>query len=558
MPFDSFVLSGITSELQSTLIGGHVQRIMQPKELEVHLVIRSHGKNYRLMVSADARFARICLTKASPENPQTPPAFCMALRKHLEGSHLMEIKQIGFDRVIRMDFQYSDGTLHSLFVEIMGRHSNLVLVDEGGIIIDSIKRIPHRLSRFREVLPGRHYQVPPGDKKNPLTITKESFVLPEEEEPLKWMQSTFQGMSGWLVQEISMRAEDSDMQIAFDEIFQSAKKKMFTPTILTDETGRPVDYFALKSLQHPAQRQRPASSMNEAVDLVAENLSIQTSLEQSRQSLLTSIKGILKMMETRRSDALKGLAESEKADQYRINGELILANLQTLQKGQNEAEVLNYYDPEGKSIKIPLDPRLSPKENADSYFRRQKKARESRGELEIRAKELDVHIYDLKAAKVTLESLQEVDEIEAFKKDLIAKNFLPKPQALPIKPSKNGTLPRFKHVTTPEGWEILIGETAEANDYLTGKVAAPSDLWFHARAVAGAHVILRTGGKQSDRIPQKVIQEAARLAAINCEARHSSLVAVDYTQKRYVRKSKGSSPGNVNYQREKTIHIELK
>ena len=572
MTYDGFVLSATITELNHTLIRGRIQKIRQHNDTDLTLEIRGLGHTYKLFFSVDARFPRVYLSAGSPPVPQEPPAFCMVLRKYIEGAFIEGLEQVGMDRIMRMHIAYPDATRLTLIFELMGKHSNLILVNSEGKILGAAKHIGTSVSRYRQILPGRDYLPPPGvEKIDPRQIDEASFdnfwnaTLPEVadvESAKKWLMNTFSGISPFLADEILQRTSEEgkvDRESIRDEIIgvgEMARTGQYEPVFVTNERGQGLLVYPMPLVQYPTDQQHPRASINESLDALFRTLVGHSLLEDERTQTLTAIR----RSEAARKQVLKSIertiAESEKADRYREIGELIFASLGTIEKGAKKVNLINYYDPEMPEIQVELDEKLTPQQNAERYFKRYQKARDAVDTATARKNETLRQLSILESAREEVESSNNAEAVKELRKSLIEQNVLRTEIAAEAHVEEFAGY-RIRRTFTPEGWEILYGENSQSNDYLTQRVARPNDVWLHARQITGAHVVIRTAGKKGD-VPRPVLLQAAKIAAQNSEAKHSSLVPIDYTQRKYVRKPRGSAPGFVIYRNEKTIDMDPK
>lgn len=603
--FDSLTVCAVVRELQAHLTGGQIQDIRQPSAMELHLGIRSAGKNYLLLLSADARFARLHLTANRKPNPPTPPAFCALLRKRLENGFIREIKQIGFDRIVAFTIetreeredreegrgkreqdesltpntQYPTPVFFTLLGEFMGKHSNLILLHEDGQIVDAIKRVSHRINRLRETLPGLPYQSPPdqSDKMNPFAPDAVEAIAADLEESdedaiATQLLADYAGISPFLAREIAVRAlqnEDNPvdgLRRAWREIFGAAEAGTFEPVSIAPRKGIVPAAYPFPTSQLASAAQEPAPSLSFALDDAFKIQIETTQFTAQLNDLRGRIDREIKRLTKQRLSVERTLAESERAEEHKQNGELILANLWKIQAGNKEVTVQDYFDPELRDKNLPLDPKLSPQENADASFKRYRKAKESANVALTQKADTEKSLVKLADAKRKADYWQDdptltVAPIQRLRNELTESGLLradeadttdktgkSAPKALDFQGHK------IRRYYT-EGYEILVGESATANDFLTTRLAAPNDLWLHVRAAASSHVVIRTRG-QGEAIPRSVLQFAALQCALHSSQKHAALIAVDYTLKKYVRKPRGAAPGGADYQREITLHIE--
>jgi predicted ribosome quality control (RQC) complex YloA/Tae2 family protein len=574
IPYDSLTLCAVTAELNRHLTGGQIQDVRQPTPADITLAIRNHNRNYLLLLSADAQFARVHLTRTRRPNPPTPPNFCMTLRKHIEDRWIIGISQGGFDRILEIQVAGRDAddepVTVRLIAELMGKHSNLILVNGAGTILDAAKRISHRINRVRETLPGLAYQPPPEqpDRADPFAphaveqIVRELPSLTTSQELTSALGQIFAGMSPFLAQEIAARAWETpdragNLRTVWTDIFDAARAGRFDPTLVRDASGKMLGAYPFPLRHLPTAHQQPADELNLALDDAFTALVDRGRYEAIQGELRGKIEREIKRLERQQAAARRALEEAARAEEYKQAGELILANLWRMQPGETAVTVQDYYDPELKDRMLTLNPKLTAQENADAYFQRYRKARDGQEKERARIAAAEAQLLELMAAQEELERFSTVESVQSLREELIAKRLLRPGEESgetdhKAEPEFAGH--KIRRFPTPEGFDILVGETATANDYLTTRVAAPNDLWLHVRAAASAHVVIRTHGRP-DAVPRSVLERAAILCARHSAQKHSSLVSVDYTLKKWVRKPRGSVPGAADYQKEITIDV---
>ena len=598
IPFDSLTVRAVVSELQARLAGGQIQDIRQPSATELQLGIRSAGKNYLVLLSIDARFARLHFTDARKPNPPTPPAFCALLRKRLENGIVREVRQVGFDRIVAFTIETRPETetrseneddalptlnaqpptpvFYTLLGEFMGKHSNLILLRDDGRIVDAMKRVSHRINRLRETLPGLPYVSPPdqSDKFDPfapdaveaaaeLLTDVDAGAIAEE------LLADYAGMSPFLAREIAARTvADSDLDAglrrAWKAIFGAAADERFDPVYVPPRKGFLPATYPFPTVQLPSNAQESVASLNFALDdafkIQIEMAQFTAQLNDLRSRIDREIKNLIK----REQSQERTIAESERAEEHKQSGELILANIWKIRPGDAEVAVQDYFDPELREKILPLDPTRTPQENAEACFKRYRKARESANMARTQKAQTESALTKLAEAKRKADYWQgdpslTVAPIQRLRAELTDSGLL---RGEATEPENDPKAPKpldfqgFKiRRYFMDGYEILAGESATANDFLTTRLATPNDVWLHVRAAPSAHVVIRTRGKGLA-IPRSVLEFAALQCALHSGQKHATLVAVDYTLKKYVRKPRGAAPGGADYERETTLHIE--
>lgn len=576
MPYDGLVLSAVKQELSEKLVGARIDRIFQPRPDEIVLIFHSPNGRLRLLLSAHAQNARVHMTKQTKENPPAPPTFCMVMRKHLEGGRLRAVLQSGLDRVITFIIESRDELGRTankkLICEIMGKHSNVILVNkQDDIILDGIKRYSHSVSRHREVLPGRTYLSPPEHGKlNPQSIEEENFYQICLEHSLdskivNILQKRFDGFSTILCRELVYRAGlPADLKLdhcgeyefrslwrAFKEIVTPLSGGHFQPCLVINPQGRPMDFsaFELNHYQEPLVH----GEMNELLDIYFSYKEKKEAENAARQSLLNLIQKEQTRLHKKLALQEESIRESDDMEKLRLNGELITANIYRLRKGSKEEVLENFYEPEGTPLVVPMDPDLTPSENAQKYFKKYNKAKSTREKAEYMAGQTKNEVEYLEGVENSLYQAEGIQELEEIRNELTDQGYIQRQQtARGKKPKKERQSPKPLNIVSSDGLTILIGKNNRQNDFVTMKLAQDEDLWFHTKDIPGSHVLVRANGKP---VPESTMKEAASLAAYFSKANQSQNVPVDYTLKRNVSKPSGSKPGFVIYVNQRTIYV---
>jgi len=585
MSFDGLVMSAVKAELQEKLIGGRIEKIYQPLAGELTIMVHNNKEKFRLLLSADARDARVHLTHTVKENPLTPPMFCMVLRKHLEGSRIIAIEQLGLERVLKITADALDElgrmTEKHLLCEVMGKHSNIILVDSrSNVILDGIKRYSYGTSRHREVLPGRQYVPPPETGKlSPPDVDEDTFRhavwAPEEEYPVdKLILQKFEGFSPQTCREIAVRAgldpEQSSQGLgeldlqrlwgAFRQIIECVYTGSFTP-VLCFNAGRPTAFSAVR-MSRFTDLNCKTGTMNDVLDEFFSTRDKQERLRRAAAELLKVIKNELKKVQKKISIHQEILSKTVDSEKLKITGELITANIYQIPARAKTVELIDYYDPSAKTVAVELDPQLTAAANAQAYFKRYSKARSGQAVAKTYVAEAAGELAYLESVFISVEQAEKMSDLLEIKAELIKEGYLKPPQE-PKKGRKTAASPepepiKFNVEVENKDWglQILVGRNNRQNDYLTLKLAMPDDLWLHVKDIPGSHVIVRN--PQKNVIPDHVIEQAASLAAYYSKARQSTKAPVDYTLRKHVRKPKGAKPGMVIYENQKTVYVEPK
>lgn len=574
MPLDGITLYFLHQELREVLVGCRVDKIHQPARDELLFTLRTRGGSFRLLLSANANNTRLHLTASAPENPAAPPMLCMLLRKHLTGSAVTAITQNGLDRIVTISFagtnELGDKTTWQLHVECMAKHSNIILCDADGLIIDAVKRIGAAQSSVRQIQPGLSYVLPPSQNKlslleqTPRQITDTVFLQQEKSLANALLQQV-EGLSPLLCREIaSLVSGNTELGVKllpdttkdrltayFENLQKELQNGTGTPTMLKDAQGKPSEFSFCDITQYGFSLQaQQYDSYSELLDaFYAERDSILRSRQRAadlHKLLHNATARVAKKLHTQRLE----LAESEDREHLRIKAELIQANMHTLQKGALYYDLENYYTNE--TMRIPADPARTPNENAQKYYKDYRKAKTAQEKLTqlIEAGEADLQY--LETVTDALERAVSYEEIQAIRDELTQTGYCKNRQGK--KGKKEKPLPPFAY-TSSDGFTILVGRNNLQNDQLSFKQAAKQDLWLHTQTIPGSHVIVLTEGKE---LPDNTILEAAQIAAYHSKARQSTQVAVDYTPVKQLKKPAGAKPGKVIYHTHYTVTVDPK
>ncbi|HLU21959.1 MAG TPA: NFACT RNA binding domain-containing protein [Bacillaceae bacterium] len=557
MPFDGFFTRAMVHELSDLLQSGRIGKIYQPFKNEIVFTIRSDRKNHRLLLSAHPSYARIQLTEDTFENPNEPPMFCMILRKHLEGAIIENITQVEMDRIIIFDIkgrdELGDIAYKQLIIEIMGRHSNIILVDkEKNTIIDSIKHISSAVNSYRTILPGAKYILPPAQNKdNPLAAT-EFDVLKKIDfnsgKLDKQLVNQFAGMSPILAKEIIFHAGLANRETlpqAFIQFMDRFKKHDYLPTITA--TNKTEQYYVFP-IAYLKGEEKHFSSLSQLLDRFYFGKADRDRVKQQATDLERFIKNETEKNVTKIKKLKATLKDAEKADYYQLLGELLTANMHLIKKGMKEISVVNYYDEAGEQIVIPLEPRKTPAENAQRYFSKYQKAKNAVEIVKEQIEKAEAEIQYFESLMQQVESASTKD-IEEIREELAEEGYLRSKQKKANKKKSNAKPILDKYVAS-DGTEIIVGKNNKQNEYLTNKLAARDEIWLHTKDIPGSHVVIR-----SKEPSEQTIKEAAILAAYYSKAKTSSSVPVDFTKIRYVKKPNGAKPGFVIYDNQQTVYV---
>ncbi|MGE6753172.1 Rqc2 family fibronectin-binding protein [Rossellomorea sp. NPDC071047] len=555
MSFDGLFTRSMTKELNENLLNGRINKIHQPYKNEIIMIIRANGKNHKVLLSAHPSYSRVQITKENYENPSVPPMFCMLLRKHLEGYIVEGIKQVELDRMIIIEVkgrnEIGDISYKQLIIEVMGRHSNIILVDkERNMILDSIKHISPSMNTHRTVLPGHPYVLPPQqDKNNPLIATSEDVLraLDFNSGKLdKQIVQAFAGISPLYAKEVVHRAgigNQSTISESFLKLIQYAKSNDTTPTLISGEK----ETFYWMDLEHLKGEKQSFPSLSELLDRFFYQKAARDRVKQQGNDLERFIRNERDKNVNKIEKLKKTLEDAQQADRYQLLGELLTSNLYAVERGMTEVSVVNYYDENGESIIIPLNPQKSPSENAQNYFSRYQKAKNAVKIVHEQIEKADEEIVYLEQLLQQLESASTKD-VEEIREELEEEGYLRVRKQ--TKKKKAHVKPVLENYTSSDGTQILVGKNNKQNDYLTNKVAGKEDIWLHTKDIPGSHVVIKSPDPS-----EETIKEAAKIAAYFSKARESSSVPVDFTEVKQVKKPKGAKPGFVIYEGQQTVYV---
>lgn len=564
MAIDGIFLSLLAREIEPLCGNARVDRVFQPARETLILALRAKGGNQKLLMSASSQTPRIQLTAGSYENPAAPPMFCMLLRKHLSGAKLCAVSQVSLDRILMLHFEnrneLGDLVTLRLAVEIMGRHSNIILLGEDGKIIDAIKRVDLQTSSVRPVLPGLPYQLPPGQDKLSLLESEPEQVLERicsyPELPLhKAVMNAILGISPVVAGEIAgyalrggegiVSSLDAEQLSRLRFFLQEMKERIAaggTPTMLLTKEGKPKDLCFLEITQYSGlMLTKHYESYSELLDAFFRERDLSERMHQRSGDLFRFLANTSERIERKLQHQREELLQSRDRDKLRVQADLINSNLYRLQKGETVARLENFYEPDSPLIDIPLDARLTPAQNAQRYYAEYRKADTAERMLKtlIEKGEAEYAYIDTvldELLRATCEA-----ELDAIREELIATGYMRRRgTGREKRPQKLGPV-RYR---SSDGFQILQGRGNVQNDQLTMKDSQKGDIWFHTQNIPGSHVVIRTDGKP---VPERTLEEAAKIAAYNSKAKQSSLVPVDYTEIRNVRKPAGARPGFVLY-----------
>ncbi|MEK5396537.1 Rqc2 family fibronectin-binding protein [Paenibacillus sp. FSL K6-2859] len=613
MALDGIVTRAIVHELQS-FIGARIGKIYQPNNHDLIFNLRGAGGGGKLLLSANPTYPRLHLTERSSINPSEAPMFCMLMRKHCEGGAIESITQVGMERIIHINVktrdELGDVSAKKIIIELMGRHSNIILTDlSTSTIIDGIHHVTPSISSYRIVMPGVAYTEPPQQHKlNPLEIDKEQFLNlisaaeeaalleddakesePEEiiegelanlitkeeveqkpdgsggpspsADPVGWMVHAFSGMSPLVAGEIALRLRNdlaaggtqgstaefpTKLWDSFQSVMGPVHRCEFSPVSGANAKGKMI--FSAIPLTLLGENAKTYNSISECMEDYYGDKAERDTVKQRVSDLIRFLSNERSKNVKKLANLQKDLDEAQDADRYRIWGELLFASLHVVSKGDKEASLVNYYDENQAEMVIPLDPLLSPSENAQRYFKKYNKYKNSL--LVINEQLIKTH-EEITYMESLLQQLAHasLNDIEEIRDELVSQGYL-RDRSKKRKKKKKATRPTLQVFTSSEGIDIYVGKNNLQNEYVTNRLASPNDTWLHTKDIPGSHVVIR-----SEEFGDATLEEAAQIAAYFSQAKQSSSVPVDCTLIRHVRKPSGSKPGFVIYDHQKTLFV---
>ncbi len=562
MALDGISIHALVYEFNQNLLNGKINKISQPEREELLITINTQNGNKRLLISANASLPFMYLTADNKTAPAQAPGFCMLLRKHIGAGRIIEISQMGLERAVRFKIQHlnemGDITFKYLYVEIMGKHSNIIFCNEDNMILDSIKHIPSSISSVREVLPGRDYFIPAQEGKiNPLEATEDYFktkVLKKSESVFKAIMSSFIGISPTIANEICYRAAiDSDASNAslfdehkdrlykeFEKLISNVSEDNYYYNIVADpSTGKPVEYAPLKLTMYEDMEIKEYPDFSSVLVEFYAKRNAYTNIRQKSSDLRKIIVNHIERASKKLDLQLKQQKDTQKREKYKIYGELLHTYGYDAKPNDKSITVINYYNNE--ELTIPLDPDLSASENAKKYFDKYAKLKRTAEALDTYIEQSKQELELLKSIEAALNIAENETDLADIRRELVDHGFIKKHSGGKKEKSKKS---KPLHFVDDNGFDIYVGKNNYQNDELTFKFATGNDWWFHTKKIHGSHVIVKTNGKE---LPDSTYEYAAELAAYYSSGRDTDKVEIDYLQKKNVKKPASSVAGFVVY-----------
>ena len=572
--FDAGMLRAIIYEINTFASGGaKVEKVYQPLKDEADLLLHAGRETKRLCINAGSNAPRISFSEEARENPASAPMFCMLLRKHLAGAKLISAEQLGFERAVRLCFSGYDemgfDTKRYLIAEIMGKYSNLILLDGEDKIISALKIIDFSTSRLRQILPGMKYELPPAqDKTDPLAETREGFfeklsAFPTERQADKFITSTYLGIASSLAREIVYRASKKTDAMLFETdknrlceeffaIITLLQTNVYKPTLVKDNDGKPIDYYFTDVTSYESTAQTESfDTFGELLDRFFGDRDRVERIKQRGNDILRLLDNAESRLTKKLSLQREELCDCKKGDEYKRNGDLITANLYMLKRGMASFTALDYSIDPPKEVNVSLDTRLSPSQNAQRMYKLYNKAKSASIHLTALIEQAESELEYIESVRAFLDRAETEEDLNEIRSELYhagyasrMKNYTP-PKQIKSRPME---------FTSDSGYRILCGRNNLQNELLTFKIASKGDLWFHAKGVPGSHVILICNGEEPS---EKDYTQAAEIAAYYSKA-SGAPVAVDYTRVKNIKKPSGAHSGYVIYKTNYTAYVTPK
>ncbi len=571
MALDASYISALAKELNSLLVGARVDKIHQPQRDDIVIALRSPlVKGKKLLLSANASFPRMYLTERTRENPASAPMFCMLLRKHLTNGRIISVTSPHMERIIDVKLEVNDEmgipSIRILTCELMGRHSNIILRDENDRVIECLKRVDIAMSEKRQVLPGLFYTLPPAQEKlDPGKYSRSELfdiICKVKDEILcdKWVLETFMGFSPLVSREIAYRASGEARYFMSELTMEQCERMASTIFDIVNNPQKPCIVYDGNSpfefSYFPITQYENAMTLKETEGL-SETIAEFYEVREIRDAISNKASGIMQVVKTAHSRVVRKLAlqreelkKSIDREKLRERAELISANIYRLKKGMTSFEAINYFN-ENEEITVELDIRLTPQENSEKLFREYRRMKNAEKFITEQIKAGEEEVLYLESVIESIEKAESVADIAEIREELRETGYIDKTSDK--REQKRTALRPYRFISS-DGYVMYAGRNNKQNDALTLKSAMKNDLWLHTKNVPGSHVIVECNGLEG--LPDRVINEAASIAAYLSKARNSENVPVDYAEVRFVKKPPGAAPGRVIYTNFYTAYID--
>ena len=571
MAFDACMMRAVLSEFSTQFPEGKIEKVLQPQNDEIDLVVHYGRCSRRLVLNVGPNAPRLQLSDIAKENPLKAPMFCMLLRKYFLGAKIVGVEQLGFDRIAVFNVACYDEmgfpTEKKIICEIMGKYANLIITDAQWKILSAMKIIDFAASTVRQVLPGMKYQIPAQQQKlSPLVIDSEAFFeklssFSPERSVEKFITSTYSGIATQIAHELCYRATGQCdvpiMNVDREKLYrvfcawqQLLISESYTPTVVTDSSGKPIDYSYMNiTYLGDGVNVKHFDSLSALLDAYFAEKDRLEKIHQRGHDLVTLLNNAVARTERKLAIQRESLIESEKGEEHRRKGDLIIANIYQLKRGMTSFTTVDYYDDECPEVTVELDSRLSPADNAQKYYKLYNKAKVAKEVLTKQIALWESELLYLESVKVFLSKAETEDDLVEIRDELYRSGYAAKLKG--YKPPKQ-IKARPMRFRTSGGYELLVGRNNVQNDQLTFKLAQKHDIWFHTKDIPGSHVIMVTGGEEPS---ERDYTEAAAVAAYYSKAT-ADLVAVDYTAVKNIKKPQGAKPGFVIYKTNYTAFVK--
>ena len=570
MAFDACMMRAVLSELRHEFPEAKIEKVLQPQNDEIDLVLHHGRSSRRLVLNVGPNAPRLQLSDIAKENPLKAPMFCMLLRKYFLGAKIVSVSQLGFDRIAVFTVSCYDEmgfpTEKKIICEIMGKYANLIITDKDDKILAAMKVIDFAASTVRQVLPGLKYQIPAqADKLSPLTVDREHFferlsAFNAERSAEKFITSTYSGIATQIAHELVYRATgqcdvplvDVDAERLYSVFLEWQTlliDESYSPTLVTDSAGKPIDYSYMDiTYLGDGVTVKKFSRISELLDAYFAEKDRLEKIHQRGHDLVTLLNNAIARTERKLAIQRESLLASERAEEYRKKGDLIIANIYMLKRGMTSFEAVDYYDDTCPTVTVELDSRLSPADNAQKFYKLYNKAKVAKAVLTEQIAIWERELVYLDSVKAFLSRAESEEDILEIRDELYRSGYAAKLRGYrPPKQIKS----RPMEFTTTDGKRLLVGRNNVQNDHLTFKIASKDDIWFHTKDIPGSHVIMVTDGEEPT---DRDYTEAAGIAAYYSKATQD-LVAVDYTRVKNIKKPGGSKPGFVTYKTNYTAYV---
>ncbi|PKE63782.1 NFACT family protein [Macrococcoides caseolyticum] len=539
MAFDGLFTHQMIKEI-SFLETARINKITQPDQFTVILTIRANRKNQKLMLSIHPNFARMQITNNQLDNPFEPPMFLRVLRKHIEGGIVERIEQIGNDRIVHFTInntdEIGDRIKRHLYLEIMGKHSNIILTDDSNKILDSFKHLTPNTNSARTLMPGFNYEFPPTDKKtNPFTVDTISDKLDNTLSIHKAVLRLLEGFSPLAVKE--MLSMDTDVDIAFNRFMQTLQTNASTFSI----DGKEDFYF--RPVAHGIYTES-YSSLSEMLDIYYKDRAVRERVRNQTNDLSRHLNSLLQKNKKKLAKLVDELEQTKQMDEMNLYGELITSNMYQLKQGMDEFITKNYYNEE--TVTIPLNPRKSPAENAQYYYKQYNRLKTRKAHATEQIKATQDEIAYIETIQMQLDHIS-VDDIDDIRTELAEQNLIKKKHKTKQSKKQQSSIDYY---LSRDGQEIVVGRNNLQNEYITHKLGRNNYLWFHTKDIPGSHVVILDSNPTDG-----TVEDAAMLAGYFSKAQGSSKIPVDYTEIKHVHKPSGAKPGFVTYTDQRTVMV---